>query len=93
MTDKAVAKVVEKQLEGVSDAELGSIFRKLLISDCEQLGLCASFDLKKPPARGYDYSSPPVFNVYSPGCGCCSHTVVKDRSNVVDALRALLERV
>lgn len=88
--DEMAAKVISEQLASVSDAELGAIFRKLLVSDHAQVGLYCRFQYHKWTNKGHDYSQPPTFDFDSPGCGCCSQSLTGKHDTVMGALAELL---
>lgn len=87
--DKVAAEIIEKQLAGFSDADLGQLFRSLLIKDHGLFGVYCRFKYKKPPESGYDFSKPPTFDIYSHGCGCCSSDLTREHDSIVDAFLEL----
>lgn len=88
--DEMAAKVIGEQLASVPDAELGAIFRKLLVNNRAQVGLYCGFRYHDPPKKGYDYSLAPSFDFDSPGCGCCSQSLTGKHDTVMGALAELL---
>lgn len=87
--DIEASKAIIAQLTSVSDAELGAIFRQLLARRHREIGLDCDFPYDKQLNK-YDYSQPPIFEIYSRGCGCCADRLTNRHSNVLDVLADLL---
>ena len=97
--NEAIKAAIAKQLEPMSDEQLGGIFRKLLTEDSCQLGLSCSFPWDKTLTRSngkqgaYNYNQAPTFQFYGSGCGCCSDTVTAKHKSLLDALQELVKPV
>lgn len=97
--NEATVAFITKQLEPLSDEQLGGIFRKLLIGDWHQVGLCCYFPWDKTLTRSngaqgaYNYNQAPSFQFYNSGCGCCSSNETAEHKSLLDALQELVKPV